>query len=364
MVFERTLDELYALIRREIEKHTIGALDEFLPTPERYHGVGLDALFVVDLESEELNEHFIDTLLTSHRDKFLNPSPSQIKAIVYALGVINHRKNYVKDDPFGRPLEWAPRAGAFFYGPPGTGKTHILAVMHQELTSRAQQEIQDFEHFTQRKIVEFVQELIEGYEAGRYTVESNPSLHDASAPYDLGSQSTDPVCSVEQAIQNFIKFFVNEMWPTVQIKPTDFIFIGFDRLAEIKDTNPELYQRILESRYLFIDEVSNLDTTRVEVFLDVLQHRYEKRLFGTFMTSNFTPEELVNEPKTRDRILSRISEFMITFDFTDATDFRTHMLRHVTVGMVERQIAQDCKDFSGKSATISELLQKTACRPL
>ncbi|MCX7952377.1 MAG: hypothetical protein N2654_01910 [Deltaproteobacteria bacterium] len=136
-------------------------------------------------------------------------------------------------------------------------------------------------------------------------------------------------------------YFVSEMGQTSEIAPHLIVYLNFSHLLEIAE-NPEqqyLMDVIRNARYLCIDELeANMDPKRINLFQQVIEHRVANSLFGTFITSNYSLEELLPDEKQCAKIESRLSQSMILFDFSDAKDFRTTILRLVTVERTKAEI--------------------------
>lgn len=341
-LIQRDLDELFEAIRIEIFKRTVDEVKDVSMETDRYEKSKLVAVRLKNFEQlKKISQARLIELLKEFEGVIINPTEEQLKAIVYGIGIITQRPNYSKEALPGVFSRWSPRAGAFIFGPPGTGKTHILAVMYRELKRFAERELCDFEDFTRRSILRFVKELIDDVHQGRCLISRNDS-YSARGPYTVDSDDQPKIISVEEAVENFINYFISEMWSTVPVSPTDFIFVNFDRLCELKRERPELYQKIKRAKYLFVDDVPQLnDESKLEVFCELIQDRYTNQLYGTFMTSNCSPEELIKGEKLRDTVLSRIGESMLIFNFSGAIDFRREALRQVTVCTVEEQISKD-----------------------
>ena len=97
----------------------------------------------------------------------------------------------------------------------------------------------------------------------------------------------------------------------------------FDVYVQLVEEDRGILEQALSAPILVLDDVHfKGDKKRGEGMQDLLEARYNANRTATFMTSNLSPEDLVKsgneDPVLRARLLSRLKEMFVFFNFDDA----------------------------------------------
>ena len=116
-----------------------------------------------------------------------------------------------------------------------------------------------------------------------------------------------------------------------------------------------MWQAIDNARIVFIDDIHPQgDMEQVQIVLHLLERRYEMGRPGTFLTTNLDTVDLGGgDEMLGKRLTSRCAETLLTFDFSDCQDWRTHM-KSRRINIIEQELQRRVENI-GEIAPLSDI---------
>ena len=248
----------------------------------------------------------------------INPRESQAAAILFFKALLAGNELVCENkNPFD------PKVGLYLIGPPGCGKTHILAgaatLFHKMLWKQLQRDVD--------AVCARIDQEIKRQECGTFRViESTTVTFDSNGEEGSKKKGQNPE---ERQLQELVSE-LREKLQNSPYKPTDLIWVEFDRLYELvrKGRAEELLQQILNAKMLFLDDPhpKGVDE-RFHLIQRLIEERYNSGRMGTFITSNLEVTSMANKESGQNasdliqRLQSRCAECYVTIK-VDGLDWR------------------------------------------
>lgn len=289
----------------------------------------------------------LDLLSHVRPTKIIDPSVQQIEAI-------NLMKRFQKGDhqlcEKGDPFK--PRYGANFRGKPGCGKTHIMSAYARYMHAFLEEKLKHY----RGEVVGFVQKEYLAYQQSMVHADQN----EERVVWNIGEGSDDSITAKKHPGQVFREKLdaAKQVLAKMSYQPSDFLYIDFESLCEMcsdKETRARVLAAIPRARVMFLDDVNpENDPERAKLVLQVIEGRYAAGQFGTFITTNLTPEELSNVSKTHAAALeSRCAEMFYEIDFADSVDWRVK-IRQRRITSMQAELRADAQEIFDSFSTASQ----------
>lgn len=296
-----TYESLAARLRME----AFAGLEQHCEIPARYSGCELDYKFV---NIAAMSEGDLNALGRSQSPVVLDPHESQLKAILF-FQMLLEGHNLVCEQL--QPLR--PRIGAYLVGPPGTAKTHLMAAAAKRLKQLLAEKLKSLDQIAAREIGEAFDKFnTQALEWG--------NLDDRTTRLSEKGVIPHPADTFMAALDA-----IREKFRTAPHKPTDILYLGFEELCAMYETDKaEVITAIEQARMVFIDDVHpGKRPERLQIVHTLIERRYELGRPATFFTSNDEPGSLGGEDDNiKKRLDSRLSTMLIKLDFAGAEDWR------------------------------------------
>ena len=279
---------------------------------------------------DALDDESLRTLLRHPPAEIINPYRSHIKAIEL-FKLLLSGDSLVCDN--GDPL--SPTIGAYLYGPPGSGKTHLMAAFGLHIEAILEEKLQHVQHMLGDVVESAFGRYVLRQASEARVVEDNfgvLEIKDGNIAQTLSP--TDEFWETVENIKGRVKSY--------PYQPTDLLYLGFKELVEVCKYSTErsdVISALENAKIVFIDDVHPLgDPEQIQIVLHLLERRYELGRAGTFITTNLEASEISGgDDLTSNRLLSRISEMLVSIDFSECDDWR-QLVKARRVKLVENEL--------------------------
>jgi hypothetical protein len=292
-------------------------LRSFCDIPVGYHHCQLGD---ISINIEALGIDDLEELLAAPPPKIVNPEPVHLRTIEFFRMILEGDSLVCRNRSPLRPI-----AGASLLGPPGAGKTHIMAAFGLSLKKVLEEKLEEY----RRMIAAFVAQEYRLFQKAAATGKGD--VFEKKVTWVIEG---NPQGSVQENVVDPVGRFSNRLdelrhaLRKLPVQPTDLLYLGFEQLCQLYEDaeggKTAAQKAIEQAAVVFIDDVHpQQDKLRFNVVQRLVERRYELGLHGTFITTNLSTEELGGEdPKVAKRLVSRLGESFMQFDFVDCQDWR------------------------------------------
>jgi DNA replication protein DnaC len=314
-------------IAREIMDQVYAGLEVHCRIPDAYKHCELktERKDIDRMGDEELRE-----LLKHPPGSIINPESPHLKAIeLFTMIQEGHELVTQDHDPL------RPTVGAYLYGPAGVGKTHIMAAYGRTVETMLSSRISNL----MRAVRDLLRIALDRYEKEMETYSDTRGAQKIvlTTKGDMEIQRNPSQAFMAQVEEIKRRLRANRN------QPTDMLYLGFKDLVDLfgqQETRAETLEAIANAPVVFVDDLENSSPDGVAVVQRLIEERYERGRFGTFVTTNYDVDKVAGPAgESRNHIQSRVSESLVHIDFSGCKDWRKEV-KHRRIRFVEEEICR------------------------